>query len=615
MANARVDILLALRTQLAGNGEALSYLDRLETKAKGSASKIDGEFDQLQRKIARKFSASDIGFDILKGLGIGSGFAVAETVMSKIVGYWKDAAEQAQRVEKSSDRQLAAMLALARLRRNTDEELAFQQAEQAKLQKEADDLAGGRMIYNPIAGKKVRVDLTDAQKERQAEVAALLQEQVLAVAQLEQKAEQERIAQVGTGDLSDRTSRLIAAQEEMVALRAEEFAAAVKLSGALKGLGTDYAALKEVTGDEVNRGLAVVTEMLEEVTKNEYAAGLDRSADALRGFGESLARLDNNPFLSEPDKQRERVRVLRDENAEIDRQIALLRQFAQDNPNFDPSTSRGQIKSLQDRAARNSGELGRPDLSSAGVGSNLLADVSAQLSNLGTVSQNIARTISGSFGRAFDSISQNISGLILGTETWGSALSNIGNTIINSIITGFVNMAVRWVQQQLLMAVFGKALAAASVAAMLPLALASSAVWAAPATLATIASFGGAAAAAPIQIGLSQATVAAQSLAGFAEGGYTGAGGKYEPAGIVHRGEYVMDAATTARLGVGMLDGMRGIASARSDSPVLAGASAGEGRTPRVLMLFHDDPQVDRLLSDPRYQTSVQHISRSDRGV
>lgn len=32
----------------------------------------------------------------------------------------------------------------------------------------------------------------------------------------------------------------------------------------------------------------------------------------------------------------------------------------------------------------------------------------------------------------------------------------------------------------------------------------------------------------------------AKSVMGFAEGGYTGAGGKYEPAGIVHRGEYVV---------------------------------------------------------------------------
>ena len=36
---------------------------------------------------------------------------------------------------------------------------------------------------------------------------------------------------------------------------------------------------------------------------------------------------------------------------------------------------------------------------------------------------------------------------------------------------------------------------------------------------------------------------------GFAAGGYTGAGGKYDPAGIVHRGEYVMDADTVRRAG------------------------------------------------------------------
>lgn len=41
---------------------------------------------------------------------------------------------------------------------------------------------------------------------------------------------------------------------------------------------------------------------------------------------------------------------------------------------------------------------------------------------------------------------------------------------------------------------------------------------------------------------------------GFADGGYTGHGGKYEPAGIVHRGEYVMSKAATNRIGVGNLE-------------------------------------------------------------
>lgn len=77
------------------------------------------------------------------------------------------------------------------------------------------------------------------------------------------------------------------------------------------------------------------------------------------------------------------------------------------------------------------------------------------------------------------------------------------------------------------------------------------------------------------------------SLFGFAEGGFTGQGGKYQPAGIVHRGEYVMSAAATRRLGVGNLERLHksakrgyaegglvgGVAFASSDKP-LAGNQA-----------------------------------------
>lgn len=42
-------------------------------------------------------------------------------------------------------------------------------------------------------------------------------------------------------------------------------------------------------------------------------------------------------------------------------------------------------------------------------------------------------------------------------------------------------------------------------------------------------------------------------LLGFAGGGYTGDGGKHEPAGVVHRGEFVMSKAATQRLGAANL--------------------------------------------------------------
>ena len=47
---------------------------------------------------------------------------------------------------------------------------------------------------------------------------------------------------------------------------------------------------------------------------------------------------------------------------------------------------------------------------------------------------------------------------------------------------------------------------------------------------------------------------------GFADGGYTGDGGKYEPAGVVHRGEYVINAESTKRIGLGLLNRMNGYA-------------------------------------------------------
>lgn len=68
------------------------------------------------------------------------------------------------------------------------------------------------------------------------------------------------------------------------------------------------------------------------------------------------------------------------------------------------------------------------------------------------------------------------------------------------------------------------------------------------------------------QILMKQALVgmvnSATTAMGFSTGGYTGSGGKYEPAGVVHRGEFVFTKEATSRLGVGNLYNlMRGYAS------------------------------------------------------
>lgn len=75
--------------------------------------------------------------------------------------------------------------------------------------------------------------------------------------------------------------------------------------------------------------------------------------------------------------------------------------------------------------------------------------------------------------------------------------------------------------------------------------------------------FGGGGGAAPAASGgsggggwLRKALGWGRSLFGFSEGGYTGDGGKHEPAGLVHKGEYVFSQEAVQRIGAARLDAM-----------------------------------------------------------
>ncbi|PJM66659.1 phage tail length tape measure family protein [Achromobacter ruhlandii] len=87
-----------------------------------------------------------------------------------------------------------------------------------------------------------------------------------------------------------------------------------------------------------------------------------------------------------------------------------------------------------------------------------------------------------------------------------------------------------------------------------------------------------------------QVGAAGDGLMFFADGGYTGAGGKYDPAGIVHAGEYVMPADATSRLGVGFLDRLKGYADGG-----YVGASGSlpttQGGSTRVEIINNGTPQ------------------------
>ncbi len=85
-------------------------------------------------------------------------------------------------------------------------------------------------------------------------------------------------------------------------------------------------------------------------------------------------------------------------------------------------------------------------------------------------------------------------------------------------------------------------------------------------------------------------TLGSMLIKPYAEGGYTGDGGKYEPAGVVHRGEYVFSAETVQRLGADNLERLhrsaqKGYASGGLvDAParVMMAASARSGDSARA---------------------------------
>lgn len=259
----------------------------------------------------------------------------------------------------------------------------------------------------------------------------------------------------------------------------------------------------------------------------EFATGVDRSNEALRSFDTQLNKIGDNPFLTDVEKHRQRAAVLVAENAEIDRQIELLKKFAQDNPGVDPAAVRGQIRGLGERATANGRELGRTDLATSGFGANLDANLVGMQDKIRTPAQGMADTITATIGGAFDSLGTNIKGLINGTEDWHDALRNIGQTITGTLINGIVKMFTEWIEQRALAAIadMGWSTAQGTTAA---------AAAAPGAALTSISSFGVAAV-----VGIAALVAAMAAFGGFAQGGFTDDGPTNAVRGIVHAKEWV----------------------------------------------------------------------------
>jgi hypothetical protein len=274
--------------------------------------------------------------------------------------------------------------------------------------------------------------------------------------------------------------------------------------------------------------------------------------------------------------------------------------------------AKGDASTAQNSLAASQGQLAGMGPDPQSFYQNFSADLTKLQTQWSGLQQNMASGLTGVINTSMQSVESNISKLIMGTETWRKALMNIVTTIESSVVSSFIQMGVKWVATQIMMAVEGKATAAASAAGMIPIAMAESEIWAAPAALATIASWGGAAMAAPELVLASMA--ATQALAGFAAGGYTG-GTEGDFAGVVHGGEYVFSAPAVRNIGADNLD--RAHTMAKS-----GGAGGNSGPAPSSgmshSMHFHQDENAAfraALRHPSNFKTIVDMTKRSMRQI
>jgi len=259
------------------------------------------------------------------------------------------------------------------------------------------------------------------------------------------------------------------------------------------------------------------------------------------------SKVESSFYLTEAQKWQERKRILEAERDLLEEQLRLLRARAAD-PGL-TQQEREQVLARGDTTQRQLAGTGRQ---LAGMGADpdslndqMVSSMTALENQFGTTSQVIARGFSTVIKSAVDGVAESIKGLLKGTMSWGDALRNIGGSIINGVIEAISRMFAEWIVGRALAAakniLFSQAEGEADLAAKTP-----------GAVMTSISSWGIAAA-----LGLAAVLAVIASLGGFASGGYTGSGERLEPAGVVHRGEYVMPASAVSRIGVPALDAMR----------------------------------------------------------
>lgn len=290
------------------------------------------------------------------------------------------------------------------------------------------------------------------------------------------------------------------------------------LEGLMKELGLSGDRLfDEDTQDELARALlrrrgSDPTELRKEWT------GLKRVDD-----GTIRSAYEGTPTAAQPlaptDSERERTELLKQQDAarkslnqSVEEGLALVR-FEQSISGMSASQQRVELQlyQAQAEAKRNGITLSDAEIAKMREKIAVTEGIKGKTQEAADSAEGL-RNAQQYFAESFTS---SLSGLLTGTQTLQGALRGLLNSLVDATLQA---------------ALLGKGPLSGLFGGM------GGGIFG--------ALFGGGGAFPPAPVGL------------YDRGGYTGDGGKLEPAGVVHRGEYVMSKTATARIGVGNLEAM-----------------------------------------------------------
>lgn len=231
----------------------VNEFQRADNAAKRTAANVNKEVDQLSKSLSRKFTISDIGKDLAKGFGLGSGFAVAQTASELIVAHFARAADEAKKIEASTAKWLDNATKIRRLSQTDEQVLAELQRERERLNKLIPKIDASRYVTGRNGQNRVLKFSTEKEDEQLRETRDAVSDLDLQIAELQKK-------------LQSNTDNQFAAELTRVA-------------DAAKRAGKDMAAWKEAGEAEVRK------------MNDELAEKFREMGDPMRQYREQLREI------------------------------------------------------------------------------------------------------------------------------------------------------------------------------------------------------------------------------------------------------------------------------------------------------------------------------------